>query len=259
VWFDNKDDLGFSLASPATAEESSGGVSWRRESGRFGDRGSPPGRSPDGGGGGGDDTTAGTGGALGGAPGGPSGGPSSGRRVKREKKSDMGGELLEGYVLSAGLDQRVLLWDLYGKLVGEFGSYGWDIKNAATWFKGPNLLSELASVKKNGVHKGKSVYNGVDSGPKYRAQDTSASSVTKETVGLIRSPSTTMMQNIGKHKHHTSKQLNDYVEALTRKIATKPAVYLDVDAHYNNIMVGKFVVSFIFICLVPLVIFFSTL
>lgn len=57
-------------------------------------------------------------------------------RVKREKNSDMGNDILEGYLMSAGLDQRVYLWNLSGKCVGMFGAYGWEIDNEASWFKG---------------------------------------------------------------------------------------------------------------------------
>lgn len=57
-------------------------------------------------------------------------------RTKRIKHSDMGGNLHEGFIMSAGLDQRVFLWNLAGKCVGLFGAYGWDIGNESTWFKG---------------------------------------------------------------------------------------------------------------------------
>ena len=57
-------------------------------------------------------------------------------RTKRMKHSDMGGNLHEGFIMSAGLDQRVFLWNLTGKCVGLFGAYGWDIGNESTWFKG---------------------------------------------------------------------------------------------------------------------------
>jgi hypothetical protein len=57
-------------------------------------------------------------------------------RVKREKNSDMGNDILEGYIMTAGLDQKVFLWNLSGKCVGMFGAYGWEIDNEASWFKG---------------------------------------------------------------------------------------------------------------------------
>lgn len=54
-------------------------------------------------------------------------------RKKRHRLSDMGQEILEGYIVSAGLEQRIFLWTLYGKCVGEFGTFGWDINNETTW------------------------------------------------------------------------------------------------------------------------------
>lgn len=64
---------------------------------------------------------------------------------------------------------------------------------------------------------------------------TSASNITKDSV-LVRSPSTILIQSIGKTRTHTSAQLNSYVEALCRKISNKPPTYLDGDAHFNAIM-----------------------
>lgn len=54
-------------------------------------------------------------------------------RKKRSRLSDMGQEILEGYIMTAGLDQRIFLWTIYGKCVGEFGTFGWDINNESTW------------------------------------------------------------------------------------------------------------------------------
>lgn len=72
---------------------------------------------------------------------------------------------------------------------------------------------------------------------------TKASNIQKDTV-LVRSPSTILIHNMGKPRAHTSKQLNDYVEALCRKIGNKPPVYLDGDAHFHSIMVSS-------LCTVP--------
>ena len=54
-------------------------------------------------------------------------------RKHRIRQSDMGQEILEGYVVTAGLDQRIFMWTIYGKCVGEFGTFGWDINNENTW------------------------------------------------------------------------------------------------------------------------------
>ncbi len=152
------------------------------------------------------------------------------QRPKRMKNSDMGNDILEGFILSAGMDQRVLLWNLQGKCVGEFGSYGWEIDSEATWYKGQN-----EKVKRS-KHKTKKQPAEADLAAHY-ARETAARNITKETVNLVRSPSSILIQNIGKHRHHTSKELNDYVEALSRKISNKPPVYLDEDAHFSSIMV----------------------
>jgi hypothetical protein len=151
------------------------------------------------------------------------------KRTKRLKNSDMGNDILEGFILSAGLDQRVLLWNLQGKCVGEFGAYGWEIDCEATWFK-----SHTDKAKRH-THKAKKTPDEADMAAHY-ARETSARNITKDTVELVRSPSSILIQNIGKHRVHTSRELNDYVEALNRKISNKPPVYLDEDAHFSSIM-----------------------
>jgi hypothetical protein len=63
------------------------------------------------------------------------------KRVKREKNSDMGNDILEGFIMTAGLDQQVYLWSLSGRCVGQFGAYGWEIGNESSWFKGETALA----------------------------------------------------------------------------------------------------------------------
>jgi hypothetical protein len=179
-------------------------------------------------------------------------------RVKREKQSDMGNDILEGYIMSAGLDQRVFLWSLGGKCVGMFGAYGWEIDNEASWFKGATLtpLSKYSvldswftlvsllilpvglpsdiKAKETALKAQLSGYTGDYS--RTIAESAKASNINKDTT-LVRSPSTILIQSIGKHRTHTSTQLNAYVEALCRKIGDKPPVFLDGDAHFSSIMV----------------------
>jgi hypothetical protein len=66
-------------------------------------------------------------------------------RERREKQSDMGTDVLDGYVVSAGLDQKVFLWTLTGKCVGEFGGYSWDMNREASWLctRQANLMTML--------------------------------------------------------------------------------------------------------------------
>lgn len=68
------------------------------------------------------------------------------KRVKREKNSDMGNDILEGFIMTAGLDQQVYLWNLSGRCVGQFGAYGWEIGNESSWFKGKTIISSACST-----------------------------------------------------------------------------------------------------------------
>jgi hypothetical protein len=70
---------------------------------------------------------------TGGLGGGGGGNPMNRGRMKRERQFDAGQDVLEGFVLSAGLDQRVYLWTLQGKCIGEFGTFSWNINNEHTW------------------------------------------------------------------------------------------------------------------------------
>jgi hypothetical protein len=63
-------------------------------------------------------------------------------RTKRTKLSDMGQQVLEGFILTAGLDQHIYLWTTSGDCVGEFGTFGWDINDSATWAHHLQALSQ---------------------------------------------------------------------------------------------------------------------
>mmetsp|Transcript_11932 Transcript_11932/g.26555 ORF Transcript_11932/g.26555 Transcript_11932/m.26555 type:complete len:187 (-) Transcript_11932:20-580(-) len=145
----------------------------------------------------------------------------------------MGEQVLDGYILSAGLDQRVYLWSLTGKCVGEFGSFGWDINNPRTWHNAP-LKDQKTRKKNSGQGKKHEVRkeNTMDSAEimaARTAQMTSAGAVTKDSGSLVKTPSTLLIQNIGQHAH-SSQELNDYVVALSRKIASRPPATADGDS-----------------------------
>jgi hypothetical protein len=53
-------------------------------------------------------------------------------------------DVVEGFIVSAGLDQRVKLWSVDGSFVGEFGSIDtWNVEDRTTWAdrKAPEPLS----------------------------------------------------------------------------------------------------------------------
>jgi CRISPR/Cas system-associated protein Csx1 len=98
------------------------------------------------------------------------------------------------------------------------------------------LLGVPADIraKQNAMKAKNSAYTGDFTA--MQEESTKASNITKDSV-LVRTPSTILIQNISKQRTHTSKQLNDYVEALCEKINNKAPAYLDVDAHFNSVMV----------------------
>eukprot|EP01038_Epipyxis_sp_PR26KG_P010466 gene10466-14060_t len=162
-----------------------------------------------------------------------------------------------GFVLSAGLDQRVLLWTTQGRCVGEFGSYGWDINDESTWKRKGDIsmllltssMDEMQvgnSNNHNKRRKQKLSYNNggflgsntprPPSSIKPSRLNTNASSITKETVNLMVSPSTVFLQNIGKRKVHSTSEMAKYVETLSEKILARPAAYEDVSREFHSIM-----------------------
>jgi len=52
-----------------------------------------------------------------------------------------GKDIVDGFVVTSGLDQNVYLWTIYGKYVGRFGAYGWDISIETTWHPPPIIHS----------------------------------------------------------------------------------------------------------------------
>ncbi len=46
-----------------------------------------------------------------------------------------GEDQVEGFLLTCGLDQEIILWTIHGRFVGSFGGFGWDINNVKSWVK----------------------------------------------------------------------------------------------------------------------------
>lgn len=184
-------------------------------------------------------------------------------RNKRRRNGDMGSDVLEGYVLTAGLDQRVFLWNLQGKCVGEFGTFGWDINNERTWSEA-NKDSKRLAIKSTILQKKKKAISSSMGGHASMGADMavtsmmqprapeeskpsknlySARNITKESLTVKESPSSNYIQNFLKQNSALSaKDMNKYVEELTRKIINKPPVYQEVDNQLQNIM-GRYPMS----------------
>lgn len=173
--------------------------------------------------------------------------------------------VLEGYVVTAGLDQKIYLWNINSRCVGEFGSSGWDINDETTWkkkilalpnsFGGVMNRNFLAKQKLSGVRALKkstiTAYHQMSHAPKppssalvssYR-NSYSARDITPETINLRESPSTSVIHNFFKLQEKnniSSKEMNRYVETLTRKIIHRPPVYQEVDNEYQSLVVRYF-------------------
>lgn len=163
----------------------------------------------------------------------------SGKGGKREKHSDMGQDILEGYVLSAGVDQKVYLWSVHGagRCVGEFGSYGWDINSEATWYRRAELAASNysgAGSKRRAQAKARRPSELVAA----RLQATSAANITRDSLGAVDlSDSSYILRSIGRHAQHTTSELSRYVDELTRRIVNKPPAYTEVARQFTSIMV----------------------
>jgi hypothetical protein len=160
-------------------------------------------------------------------------------RLKRQKQSDMGQSVLDGFILSAGLDQRVFLWSLTGRCVGQFGCHDWDINIDATWsqFKEVGGGQDMAAKKRAAAQQGATLL-------RFDRDKTSACNIVPDTdiKDLVRSPSTRMLQadlSQKKKGHTTSHELNTYVVALSKKLAQRSAIYTDADEHFRHMLVRQ--------------------
>jgi len=151
-----------------------------------------------------------------------------GVRVKRQKQSDMGQSVLDGFILSAGLDQRVFLWSLSGRCVGQFGCNDWDINSDATWFK---EAQQDAAKKRATAQQGVTL--------RFDRDKTSACNIVPDTDirDLVQSPSMRMLQADLGQKVRSSHELNSYVVTLSKKLAQKSAIYSDADGHFRYMLV----------------------
>lgn len=161
----------------------------------------------------------------------------------------MGNDVLEGYILTAGLDQKVYLWNLAGKCVGEFGSFGWDINDERTWLIHPHAnssafvkaMSRQITIKENGKTKKKGPKVAFDADapePELNMLGTTAKLTPNQLLNQVRaSPSTQFLQHFWQHKKvANSKDMNRYVEELTKKIINRPPVYQEVDNQLHGVM-----------------------
>ncbi len=130
------------------------------------------------------------------------GSAASASRSRREKHSDMGQDILEGYIVSAGVDQKVFLWSVQsGRCVGEFGSFGWDINNEATWYRKAEAAAATGS-KKRGHSSSSRPLSAVVPARLY----TSASMITRDSLeaSLDTSHSAYVLRTIGRHSSEQS-------------------------------------------------------
>lgn len=169
-----------------------------------------------------------------------------GREV-RERRGDVGRQVLEGYVLSAGIDQKVMLWTLTGQCVGEFGTYGWDINAPDTWGN-KKRLSQRSVPNKYKVSRRHNNSSSLSTAALLHSSPRSSSppppvtarNITKESVTMqMSSSSKFLLQFMRSGGQHNAKDMNAYVEALSKKMSTKPPSYLEVDNIMKNLMVGE--------------------
>lgn len=163
-------------------------------------------------------------------------------RDRRQRQFDMGTAVQEGYVLTAGLDQRVCLWTMQGKCVGEFGTYGWDINNEETW-GGKRPSASKASRKMGGKYSSRAHGSSMMSsrmfidGKLSSSSQVTAQSITKESINMVTSPSTAFLQNfIRQKKSATATEMNRYIEELSRKLINRPPSYAEVDNRFKEVV-----------------------
>ena len=121
----------------------------------------------------------------------------------------------DGFVLSAGLDQDIMLWTMDGDCVGRFGSEVWDINDARTWGE----RSFEPEPTPNTVVMDSVLSNVVIHPIKLRVKDTGKRS---------------------KHKSKsTSRNITDvqtYVQNLVRKIAARPPLSHEQNTKFTQLL-----------------------
>lgn len=178
---------------------------------------------------------------------------------KENKLGDMMGHiLLEGFVVTAGLDQRVFLWDIRGKSIGEFGVQVWDLNNELTWREKLLLIvagkqvsnnSSKNNYKKKKFNRNNNLTNNsVDDSyirnpqppTSIKASKNSiltARSITQENIQIKESPSTSLIKNlIHDPQPHNTQAMNNYVKILTKKVNNRTPIYQDIDDQFFSII-----------------------
>lgn len=191
-------------------------------------------------------------------------------RAKRDKASDMGQDILEGYVLTAGLDQKVYLWAIHsahvGKCVGVFGTYAWDINSELTWASTrianqrlyrstqssnshvhvPNHHGKRTNFSNNGSTSSTSTKPPpavsaatlLEREERARALQFNARYITKESLTMVESPSSAFLRTFcAQTTPHNTKEIGEYLDVLTKKIQNRPPSYTQLDSQWKEISV----------------------
>ncbi len=154
-------------------------------------------------------------------------------------------DVVAGYLLTAGLDQTVLLWKLDGKQIGRFGYFSWSLTSESTWSNSIQLTSYQPQVLKESKRKVPFKSKGAHRKNHY-------SDISKESLHMKPSESTSFLRNFchlnlkaknesdGNEKinHlHASQMMNKYVTTLSKKIHNKGPSYIQESDLLVKVMV----------------------
>ena len=161
-------------------------------------------------------------------------------------QGDLKTEAVRGYLLTAGLDQTVILWKLDGTQIGRFGYFSWSLNSESTWSKSIQITTNQPQLHRQGKRKAT-----VDSKSAYRQNP--YSEISKDAINMKPSESTTFLRNFchlnlkpkkdseGNEKinHlHASQMMNKYVSTLSRKIHNKGPSYIQESDLLVKVMVS---------------------
>ncbi len=138
-----------------------------------------------------------------------------------------GEDHVEGFLLTCGLDQEIILWTIYGRYVGSFGGFGWDINNVKSWVKEAKVdfghekaksshMPSAPALPKPSVHVSYTAING--------------RIITRGNSGYLVDSS--------KYGKMNSKELNSKVDELNSIIQNRPPMFEAFDKNVKKLLVS---------------------
>jgi hypothetical protein len=135
----------------------------------------------------------------------------------------------DGFIVSSGLDQQVILWTLLGECIGRYGSELWDINDVRTW-SSHNALHHEEGTDGHSDSSGKATTVILESTLSSNAPILKKIKIPNENEKRL------LMNKRLRYRSAQAVNLGTYVHNLVQKIQARPPLSSQQNQHFCEIM-----------------------